>query len=138
MTSMRGRRLLRAMSVQPIDAIRELEPLLTEIAALLGRAEADDDAALLERTLTDGYAQALTLEAERTDLERQVLRLSLDLDESGSADLSEVKALARRLNACDDSCERLRGELVRLKRRHSSAVRKHAAWGCQTSPDRTA
>ena len=117
---------------------RELEPLLTEIAALLDRAEADDDAALLERTLTDGYAQALSLEAERTELERQVLRLSLDLGDRGDAGLSEVRALARRLHACDDDCERLRGELVLLKRRHSSAVRKDAAWDCQTSPDRTA
>ena len=106
----------------------ELEPLLTEIATLLDQDEGDDDPAQLERTLTDGYAQALTLEAERTSLERQVLRLSLELDENGEATLSEVKALARRLHECDDSCERLRGELVRLKRRHSRAVHGQPGW----------
>ena len=89
MTERRERRLLVPMS--------ELEPLLTEIATLLDQEEGDDDPARLERTLTDGYAQALTLEAERTSLERQVLRLSLELDEHGEATLSEVKALARRL-----------------------------------------
>jgi hypothetical protein len=116
MTGRRERRLLVAMRTL------ELEPLLTEIADLLDQAEVDDDLSRIERTLTDGYAHALTLEAERTSLERQVLRLSLELDEGGGASRGEVKALARRLRACDDSCERLRGELVRLKRRHSSAV----------------
>ena len=106
----------------------ELEPLLTEIATLLEQAEDDDDPARLERTLTDGYAQALTLEAERTTLERQVLRLSLELDEHGEASLREVKALARRLHDCDDSFERLRGELARLKRRHSRAVHGSPGW----------
>ena len=57
--------------------------------------EGHDDPARLERTLTDGYAQALTLEAERTSLERRVLRLSLELDENGEATLREVQALAR-------------------------------------------
>jgi|SoiMethySBSTD1v2_1073268.scaffolds.fasta_scaffold1083229_2 chromosome segregation ATPase len=130
MTDCVERRLLVSMN--------NLEPLFTEIATLLDQEEGDDDAEQLERTLTDGYAQALTLEAERTSLERQVLRLSLDLDEHGEAMLSEVKELARQLHACDDSCERLRGELVRLKRRHSRAVHATPGWACQTSPDRTA
>jgi hypothetical protein len=113
----------RGMSVQPeVGAAEDLEPLLGEIATLLEQEEAEDDPARLERTLTDGYAQALTLEAERTSLERRVLRLSLELDENGDASPSEVRALARRLHECDDSWERLRGELVRLKRRHSQAV----------------
>jgi hypothetical protein len=108
--------------------MQELEPLFTEIADLLRQAETDDDPARLERTLTDGYAYALTLEAERTSLERQVLRLSLELDQDGNPSLSEVKALARRLHAYDDSCERLRGELGRLKRRHSRAVHSRPGW----------
>jgi hypothetical protein len=118
--------------------VSELEPLLTEIAGLLEQAEGDDDPARLERTLTDGYAQALTLEAERTTLERQVLRLSLTLDEHDASSALEVSALARRLDACDDSAARLRNELVRLRRRHSRAVQAEPGWTCQTSPDRTA
>ena len=116
----------------------ELEPLLTEIATLLDQDEGRDDPAKIERTLTDGYAQALTLEAERTELERRVLRLSLELDENGDATLREVRELARQLHDCDDSVERLRGELVRLKRRHSQAVHSTPGWASQTSPDRTA
>ena len=126
--------------------MENLEPLFTEIATLLDRAEGEDDPARLERTLTDGYAQALTLEAERTNLERQVLRLSLELDEDGGATLTEVKALAQRLHDCDESTERLEASSSRLKRRHSQAVhsrprlrpdRPVGAPG-QTSPERTA
>jgi hypothetical protein len=106
----------------------DLEPLFTEIATLLDRPEREDDPARLERTLTDGYAQALTLEAERTTLERKVLRLSLELDANGEAMLSEVQQLARRLHDCDESSERLRGELVRLKRRHAQAVHSRPGW----------
>ena len=108
--------------------MENLEPLFTEIATLLERDEREDDPARLERTLTDGYAQALTLEAERTTLERQVLRLSLELDANGEAMLTEVQELARRLHDCDESSERLRGELVRLKRRHSQAIHSRPGW----------
>ena len=114
------RRLLRA--------VYELEPLLTEIATLLDRSEADDDPAELERALTDGYAQALTLEAERSSLERRVLRLTLELDEESGPTLTEVKALAQQLHHCEDSSERLRGELDRLKARHSRAVHDRPGW----------
>src|SRR5215470_19366759 len=106
----------------------ELEPLMDEIATLLDQDEGRDDPEQLERTLTEGYAYALTLEAERSSLEQQVLRLSLELDEHGGAILTEVKELAQRLHECDDSCERLRGELVRLKRRHSAAVHNRPGW----------
>jgi len=106
----------------------DLEPLFSEIATLLDRPEREDDPERLERTLTDGYAQALTLEAERTTLERRVLRLSLELNANGEAMLSEVQELARRLHDCDESSERLRGELVRLKRRHSQAVHSRPGW----------
>ena len=92
----------------------------SEIATLLDRDEGHDDPAQLERTLTDGYAQALTLEAERTAGAARS-RLSLELDENGEATLLEVQALARQLHECDDSVERLRGELVRLKPRGTRA-----------------
>jgi hypothetical protein len=101
----------------------ELEPLFDEIAALLDREEVDDDPVRIEQTLTDGYACALTLEAERSCLERRVRELTPTLGEKGGSSTREVSALARRLDACDMSFERLRRELVRLRRRHSSAVR---------------
>jgi len=106
----------------------ELEPLMTKIATLLGQEQGDDDPERLECTLTEGYAYALTLEAERSSLEQQVLRLTLELDEHGGATLSEVKELSQRLHECDDSWERLRGELVRLKARHSQAVHSRPGW----------
>ncbi len=105
----------------------ELEPLLDEIAELLDQAEGNDDPARIEQTLTDGYARALTLEAERTSLQRRVRQLTSTLDEGGESSTSEVSALARRLDACDVSFERLRSELIRLRRRHSLAVRTGTA-----------
>ena len=116
----------------------ELEPLLVEISHLLDRAERDDDPARIERTLTEGYARALTLEAERSSLQRRVRQMTSALGEQGGSSTSEVSALARRLDACDITFEQLRGELVRLRRRHSRAVRAATGWACQTSPDRTA
>ena len=117
----------------------DLEPLLDEIAELLDQAEGADDPVRLEQTLTDGYARALTLEAERTTLAQRVRRLTATLGESGGSSTSEVSALARRLDAYDLSFERLQEELERLRRRHSSAVRSARGWGCrQTSPERTA
>jgi hypothetical protein len=120
-------------------SMTDLEHVLVEITRLLGRAERDDDPARLEQTLTEGYACALTLEAERSILERRVRALTPTLGEDGGSSAKEVSALARRLEACDDSFERLRNELVLLQRRHSRAVREaRTRWECQTSPDRTA
>jgi chromosome segregation ATPase len=119
-------------------SMNDLEPLLGEIARLLDQAERDDDPARLERALTEGYAQALTLEAERSSLQQRVRELTSRLDERGGSSTTEVSALARRLDAYDLTFEQLRGELVRLRRRHSRAVRAATSWACQTSPDRTA
>ncbi len=119
-------------------SMSEVEPLLVEIAELLDRAERDDDPVRLERTLTDGYACALSLEAERSSLQRRVRALTATLGEHGGSSPREVSALARRLEACDVSFELLRDGLVLLRRRHSRAVRAAKSWSCQTSPERTA
>jgi hypothetical protein len=124
-------------------AVSELAPLLGEIAELLELPEEHDDPERLERTLTDGYAQALTLEAERSSLQQRVRELTPMLGRKGGSSTREVSALARRLDSCDVSFELLRGELVRLQRRHSLAVRARRTWACgsgscQTSPERTA
>ena len=87
----------------------DLEPLLDEIAELLDQRRGADDPARLEQTLTDGYARALTLEAERTTPASSGCAGSrATLGESGGSSTSEVSALARRLDACDVSFERLR------------------------------
>jgi hypothetical protein len=89
------------------------DPLLDEIAALLAAAESRDDPVRLERTLTDGYARALSLEAERLRLERQI-RAPTD-----AARRRELASLERQLDA-------LRDQLDLLRRRHSLAVRARA------------
>ncbi len=101
----------------------ELETLLTEIARLLGQAQHDDDPARLERTLTDGYARALSLEAEGSRLRRQIEQLHAEGDQGAASDGDELRSLAQRLEAQENVLEQLRDELGRLRRRHSLAVR---------------
>lgn len=84
-------------------AVAEKDPLMREIAALLADSAASDDPGRLERTLTDGYARALSLEAEHRRLERQ-------------GELAAARRAGEELGL-------LRAELVLLRRRHSSAVR---------------
>jgi chromosome segregation ATPase len=97
--------------------VGELETLRAEIARLLDQAERDDDPARLERTLTDGYARALSLEAEGSRLRREIERLD------ASSERAELRALTSELEAQLDLLEQLRDELVRLRQRHSVAVR---------------
>jgi hypothetical protein len=104
-------------------AVSELETLLAEIAHLLAQAERNDDPARLERTLTDGYARALSLEAEHSRLRRQIDQLNGSLDRGGASDRRKLRSLVHRLEAQEDVLEQLRDELSRLRRRHSVAVR---------------
>jgi hypothetical protein len=100
------------------------DPLLSEIATLLDAPVDHDDPDRLERTLTDGYARALNLEAEKWRLQRQMGEISSVADRDLSKDLV---ALAKRLEAQDDGLVRLRALLVRLRERYSLATRVAAA-----------
>jgi hypothetical protein len=71
----------------------------------------------VERTLTDGYAQALALEGERWRLHRRLGEAAADLDEDDRARAREVSALARRLAQTDVDLARLRERLAALRRR---------------------
>jgi chromosome segregation ATPase len=74
----------------------------------------------LESTLTEGYAQALALEAERWRLER---RLGEVAREGGDDLANEVSSIGARLNRTDGELERLRAMLGTLHERARS-VRK--------------
>jgi hypothetical protein len=78
-----------------------MSDLLDRITTLLGASTRDLDE--IEHTLTDGYAQALSLEAERWRLERRVTGLSRGIEHG-------------------DTLTRLRGALNDL-RRHADDVR---------------
>jgi hypothetical protein len=99
------------------------DPLLEEIAALLAEAEEGDDPARLERTLTDGYARALTLEAERRRLQKEIGKLTATVGESDAAARRELASLIRRVKRQEGDLGALRALLRRLRGRYSSAVR---------------
>ena len=99
------------------------DPLLEEISALLDGGEAQHDLARLERTLTDGYARALALEAERRRLEKQIGVLTATVGEGDAATRRQLSALVRRVKRQEGDLGALRDQLGRLRRQHSSAVR---------------
>ena len=95
--------------------------LLDRISTLLGDSTRDLDQ--IERTLTDGYACALSLEAERLRLEGRVTGISQGIEDGDLADnVRELADVAKRL-------ERNRGDLTKLRdllselRRHADDVR---------------
>ena len=83
--------------------------------------------ASMEDTLTEGYAQALALEAERWRLERrlgEVARAVEGGDETSFAE--ELAALSKRLTSADGELTRLRTLLGTLHERTRSArLRAH-------------
>lgn len=98
----------------------DMEELFDQIEAALA---ADVDVAGIERTLTDGYAHALELEAERWRLERrigEVARLIGGGDTQQRAE--ELASLSTRLAITDGELGSLRSRLADL-RRHAEAVR---------------
>ena len=75
----------------------------------------------MEATLTDGYAEALALEAERWRIERRLGEVAHTAQEPAVAD--EVATLGRRLTHAERELLRLRDVLVRLQAR-TRALRK--------------
>jgi ABC-type phosphate transport system auxiliary subunit len=100
------------------DAIPALLEQIDELLAEPAPTEEPATLARLERTLTDGYAYALELEAERWRLERRMSELAGELDE-GDQELTakELAQLSNRLSSNASVLTGLRGALARLRKR---------------------
>lgn len=97
-------------------------PLRDEITALLRMPEEGVGAPSLdtiESTLTDGYAEALALEAERSRIERRLGEVARDAD--GEGNLREFARLSESLEAADGELEGLRSLLRNLQARRRVA-----------------
>jgi len=91
---------------------------MDEINAVL--ASSLRDRARMERTLTDGYAHALTLEAERTRVEKELRALAATIERGDLAKKSkEMSELVRRIELHEDELARLRELLGRLRAEYS-------------------
>jgi len=94
-----------------LDEIDQLlaEPTLSREPATLAR---------LERTLTDGYAHALSLEAERQRLERRMSELAGELrDGNQEQKTEELVQVSKRISCKGAQIERLRSTLEELRAR---------------------
>jgi ABC-type phosphate transport system auxiliary subunit len=94
--------------------------------ALIGTVEElaaePGDRAAIEEALTLGYAQALSLEAERLRLDRRITALAAGLvSEGASSRVAELAELARRRTHADGELARLREALLVLRTRLRSA-----------------
>ena len=87
-----------------------------ETDALIEELARPADRAAMEEALTRGYAQAMTLEAERLRLDRRITALAAD-----DARLQELPELARRRTRADVELTRLREALGVLRRRLKTA-----------------
>ena len=101
-------------------------PLQEEITELLRRSEDGADAPSLdaiESTLTDGYAEALALEAERTRIERRLDEVVKDAGEvSAHSVATELARLSKRLETTDEELAKLRSLLHNLQVRRRLAL----------------
>jgi ABC-type phosphate transport system auxiliary subunit len=101
-----------------------MSELLEKITALMRGSTRDLDA--IERTLTDGYAHALSLEAEKWRLEKRMTEITQSLHRGDTQQKAlELSELARRLDGNAGDLDRLRGLLSDL-RRHADDVRVSA------------
>lgn len=105
-------------------------PLRDEIADLLRMPEDGAGAPSLdaiESKLTDGYAEALALEAERTRIERRLGEVVRDVgDVSAHSVAAELAELSERLDAADGELAGLRSLLRNLQARRRLARRSRS------------
>jgi hypothetical protein len=93
-------------------------PVPDEITKLLSLPEDGVGAPTIdaiESTLTNGYAEALALDAERWRIERRLGAVARDAGDS--ADVQELARLSERLETADGELARLRGLLRSLHAR---------------------
>ena len=103
----------------------EMTELLEQINALISAPTRDLET--IERTLTDGYARALSLEAERFRLEKRINEVAQNLERGDTAKKArELATLANRVEGSVDDLVALRSVLAEL-RRHADAVRVSSA-----------
>ncbi len=84
-------------------------PMVRQIEDLLS----DDESTLedVEHTLTEGYARALELEAERMRIERRIGEVARG---AGGDQAAEIRRLGSRLTSADGELQRLRSVLGTL------------------------
>jgi hypothetical protein len=107
------------------SAALDFHALCDELDALIAAPPARDQAgrAQLERRLTDGYASAMSLEAERLKLERRIAEVAAQVSvRNRGAKTEELAELSSRLVETSGELERLRALLVKLRRRASAAA----------------
>jgi predicted nucleic acid-binding Zn-ribbon protein len=104
---------------------RDMTELLDRINALISAPTRDLDT--IERTLTDGYAQALSLEAEKWRLEKRINEVAHSLQRGDTAKKAhELSLLAQRVEGSIRDLTTLRALLSEL-RRHAEDARIAAA-----------
>jgi ABC-type phosphate transport system auxiliary subunit len=109
------------------DGIPALLEQIDELLASTSSTEEPDVLAHMEHTLTDGYAHALSLEAERVRLERRMSELAGEIGEGDQGSKAqELSRLSRRLSRNGAELDRLRQTLSHLRER-ATAVRSSAA-----------
>jgi hypothetical protein len=91
--------------------------LLQKISNALD-GESDHDLDEIENTLTDGYAYALSIEAEQWRLEQRLSAVAHDIERGDVAEKAlELSAIAKRLDGNADDLAKLRSLLTELRRR---------------------
>jgi hypothetical protein len=116
-----GRATLAAGAGEAKNGPTSMTEILDRINALIADSERDLDR--IEETLTDGYAHALSLEAEKWRLEKRIAEIAHGMGRGDAAEKArELTSLSRRLDDKGGDLQRLRGLLGDL-RRHADGVR---------------
>ena len=88
---------------------------ITELLSLPPTGEGAPTLAAVEETLTDGYAQALALEAERWRLERSLGDVAREAHNGDASEVAnKLAGLSARLTSATGELARLRALLSRL------------------------
>src|SRR5690242_5151351 len=98
----------------------DFSTLCNQLGALIERPPVSDHAgrAHVERTLTNGYASAMKLEAERLRLERRIGEVAAEVSvKNRGAKTEELADLSLRLSQASGDLEHLRELLAAARRR---------------------
>jgi hypothetical protein len=102
-------------------------PVLEQISELLSLPETGARAPTLARvedTLTEGYAEALALEAERLRLERRLGALARGVTPGDAEVAAHLATISERITDADGELTRLRALLAKLHDRARSLRRR--------------